>query len=399
MATFGTSITIAQLASFFNVGQSTDEIFSENVLNKNNPRFNQWSKHKPIHYSQTQPLWNQTINDDSKFRGMSTDHANGIYYGLRAGVQNVTAANIHAADWSYVGRPQGSIPNSPYRVDDFWGYEKDEKYPTLSGSGLSNGQEAIYTNNTNITTTLMRSNLTSIVDVAEAIGNSMDYTKLYLCVLVGNKARAMLNKDTGTVTPVVYNGVEYRDFCFPDMSGIINTNALPMTAQVSVFLVGSDGIATFRDAWVDLTTAINIGPKPVTLPKQVNLSMTFRAAGKIYITAFGLELVVEKGAQSVVASFTNGPDWTEAEAYRILYNITSPSGAVGSASYSVEKADFVGTIPASHSAFLADVMAQAGFVQDSSAKNYTIQGDFQVKATSGSSWQTTGYIESITVSW
>jgi hypothetical protein len=183
------------------------------------------------------------------------------------------------------------------------------------------------------------------------------------------------------------------------MSGIINTNNLPMDAKVSVFLVGSDGIATFRDSWVDLTTAVNTGTKPVTLPFQVNLSMTFRAAGKIYITAFSIEVVVIKGTQSIVASFTNGPDWNEAYAYRVLYNITSPSGAVSSASYGVEKADFEGTIPTSHSAFVSDIMAQAGFMQDLSAKNYIIQGDFQVKATSSSSWQTTGYIESITVSW
>ena len=390
MATFGTYITPAQLASFFNVGQSIGEIFSENVLNKNNPRFNQWSKHKPIHYSQTKPLWDQTINDDSKFRGMSTDHANGIYYGLKAGVQNVTAANIHAADWSYVSRPQGGIPNSPYRVDDFWGYEKDEKYPTLSGSGLSNGQEAIYTNNTNITTTLMRSNLTSIVDVAEVIGNGMDYTKLYLCVLVGNKARAMLNKETGTVTPVVYNGVEYRDFCFPDMSGIINTNALPMTAKVSVFLVGSDGIATFRDNWVDLTTAINIGTKPVTLPFQVNLSMTFKGAGKIYITYFNIEETTDnRGNKVIYASFTKGSNWEEASSYRILYTITPIGSQAGSAEVIISKSD------TSNSTSLSGLMSLANFWPSLTPITYSLQGDFQYN--DGSGWKTTGYMKTITV--
>lgn len=387
MAQLGDTVSAIELATMLNVDCKASAICKASSINP-------WSEIKPINHTKNGPL----DREQNEFRGMSTDWAQGIYYGLKSGVQNVTAANIHAADWSYVSRPTGTL-SSPYRFSDFWGYEKDNRNPTLYGSGLADGQEPIWTNNVNITTMLIRNNVTGVVDVAKAIGNSMDYTKLYLCVLVNNKARAMLNKITNTVTPIVHNDVEYNTFCFPDMTDIINTNDLPMEAKVSVFLVGSDGIATFRDAWVDLTTAINIGTKPVTLPKQVNLSMTFRAAGKIYITAFGIELVVEKGAQSVVASFTNGPDWTEAEAYRILYNITSPSGAVGSASYSVEKTDFVGTIPASHSAFLADVMAQAGFVQDSSAKNYTIQGDFQVRATSGSSWQTTGYIESITVSW
>lgn len=387
MAQLGDTVSAIELATMLNVDCKASAICKASSINP-------WSEIKPINHTKNGPL----DREQNEFRGMSTDWAQGIYYGLKAGVQNVTAANIHAADWSYVSRPTGTL-SSPYRFSDFWGYEKDNRNPTLYGSGLTDGQEPIWSNNTNITTMLIRNNVTGVVDVAKAIGNGMDYTKLYLCVLVGNKARAMLNKITGTVTPIVYNDVEYNTFCFPDMTDIINTNDLPMDAKVSVFLVSSNDIATFRNSWVDLTTAIALAPKPVTLPKQVNLSMTFRAAGKIYITAFGLELVVEKGAQSVVASFTNGPDWSEAEAYRVLYNITSPSGAVGSASYSVEKADFAGTIPASHSAFLSDIMAQAGFVQDSSAKNYTIQGDFQVKATSGSSWQTTGYIESITVSW
>lgn len=387
MAQLGNSVSAASLATMLNVEKKASAICKASSIN-------QWSKIKPINYSKTGPL----DRAKNEFRGISTDHAKGIYYGLKAGVQNLTAANIHAADWSYVGRPTGTL-SSPYRFSDFWGYEKDEKYPTLSGSGLYNGQEAIYSNNTNITTTLTRSNLTSIVDVAEAIGNSMDYTKLYLCVLVGNKARAMLNKTTGTVTPIVYNNVEYNTFCFPDMTNIINTNDLPMTAKVSVFLVGSDGIATFRDGWVDLTTAINIGTKPVTLPKQVNLSITFRAPGKIYITAFSIEEVVYRDTQSIVASFTNGPDWDEANAYRILYNITSSNGAMGSASYSIDKYDFTGTITTSHSAFLIDMMSQAGFVKGASTSNYTIRADFQVKAASDSNWQTTGYMKSITVSW
>lgn len=385
MAQLGDTVSAIELAGMFDVDCKASAICKAG-------RINPFSERKPINHTKNGPL------SDAEMRGMTTDRAQGIYYGLKAGVQNVTAANIHAADWSYVSRPTGTL-SSPYRFSDFWGYEKDNRNPTLYGSGLADGQEPIWSNNTNITTMLVRNNVAGVVDIAKAIGNSMDYTKLYLCVLVGNKARAMLNSATGTVTPIVYNGTEYNTFCFPDMTDIINTNDLPMTAKVSVFFVGSDGIATFRDAWVDLTTAINIGTKPVTLPKQVNLSMTFRAAGKIYITAFSIELVVVKDAQSIVASFTNGQDWSEADAYRVLYNVTSSSGAVGSASYSVEKVDFTGAIPTSQSAFLNDVMTQAGFIQGSSAENYTIQADFQVRESANGSWKTTGYMQSITVSW
>ena len=389
MAQLGNSVSAANLATMLNVEKKASAICKASSIN-------QWSKIKPINYSKTGPL----DRAKNEFRGMSTDQAKGIYYGLKAGVQNLTAANIHAADWSYVGRPTGTL-SSPYRFSDFWGYEKDEKYPTLSGSGLYNGQEAIYSNNTNITTTLTSSNLTSIVDVAEAIGNSMDYTKLYLCVLVGNKARAMLNKDTGTVTPIVYNNVEYKTFCFPDMSGIINTSALPMTSQVSIFLVGSDGIATFRDSWVDLTTAINIGTKPVTLPKQVNLSIKFTAPGLVYITAFNIEAIVgNRGQQEIYATFTNGKDWSLANSYRILYNITAASGGTGTADVLIEKTDaFTGANITSDTIPLSALMMTAGFVQNVTPATYTIRGSFQVKESSGANWKETGYTKTITVSW
>lgn len=385
MAQLGDKVTAIELAGMLNVDSKASAICKAVSINP-------FSERKPINHTKNGPL------SDAEMRGMTTDHAQGIYYGLKAGVQNLTAANIHAADWSYVSRPTGTL-SSPYRFSDFWRYEKDNRNPTLYGSGLADGQEPIWSNNTNITTMLVKNNVAGVVDIAKAIGNSMDYTKLYLCVLVGNKARAMLNKTTGTVTPIVYNGTEYSTFCFPDMTDIINTNDLPMTAKVSVFFVGSDGIATFRDSWVDLTTAINIGTKPVTLPKQVNLSITFRAAGKIYITAFSIELVVVKGVKSIVASFTNGQDWGQADAYRVLYNVTSPSGAKGSSVGLVEKYDFTGAATTSQSSFLNDVMTQAGFVQGSSAENYTIQADFQVRESANGSWKTTGYMQSITVSW
>lgn len=381
MAQLGNSVSATELATMLYVDPKASAICKAD-------RINQWSKIKPINFSKTEPL--DRVNNE--FRGMSTDWANGIYYGLKAGVASVTANNIHAADWSYVGRPTGTL-SSPYRFSDFWGYEKDAKYPTLSGSGLTNGQEAIYTNNTNITTTLTRSNLTSIVDVAEAIGNSMDYTKLYLCVLVGNKARAMLNKDTGTVTPIIYNNVEYKTFCFPDMSEIINTNNLPMDAKVSVFLVGSDGIATFRDSWVDLTTAVNTGTKPVTLPFQVNLSMTFKAAGRIYITSLSLSLRDYRGMQYLTTTFIKGQDWNLATSYRVVYNVTEVNGNMSSMSVAVDKSSRDSYIEPS----ISEIMMGAGFVQDLTARTYNIQADFQVNE--GSGFKTTGYIESITVSW
>lgn len=384
MAQLGNGVTIAELAAMLNTEQDVQAICTSPLINK-------WSKRKPMHHSQSSPL------SDEQMRGMSTEHSQGIYYGLKAGVDTPTAANIHAADWSYVGGPQGGT-SSWYRVDDFWGYEKDAQYPTLSGSGLADGQEAIYTNNTNIATTLSRSSLTSIVDVAEVFGGNLDYSRLYLVVLVGNYARAMICADTGTVSPINSNGQENKTFYFPDMSGIINTNNLPMTATVSVFLVDNNAIDTFRNSWVDMTTAINLGNKPITLPFQVGLSMTFKSAGKIYITALSLAIEESRGTKFLATYFTTGPDWDEAAEYRVLYNVTAASGGAGSYAEPVEKYDFTGSIPTSAAPMLDSVMSGAGFIKGTTA-TYTVSADFQVKTTSTSSWATTGYTKTISVQW
>ena len=384
MAQLGNAVTIAELASMLNTTQDVQAICTSANINK-------WSKHKPIHYSQTAPLWDQVYNDDSKFRGMSTEHSQGIYYGLKAGVDNPTAANIHAADWSYVGRPQGGIPHSPYRVDDFWGYEKDERYPTLSGSGLSEGQEAIYTNNTNITTILTRSSLTSIVDVAEVFGGQLDYSRLYLVVLVGNYARAMVCADTGTISAINSNGQENRTFHFPDMSGIINTNYLPMEAKVSVFLVDNYAIDTFRNSWVDMTTAINLGNKPITLPFQVGLTMKFKAPGRIYITGLSLSTRDYRGALYLTTSYTKGQDWELASSYRVVYNVTKTGGGAAAYAVAVDKSSTY--IEPS----VNEVIMGAGFVKDLTTANYSIQADFQVDE--GSGYKTTGYMQTISVTW
>ena len=384
MAQLGNGVTIAELAAMLNTAQEVQAICTSPLINK-------WSKRKPVHHSQSSPL------SDEQMRGMSTEHSQGIYYGLKAGVDTPTAANIHAADWSYVGGPQGGT-SSWYRVDDFWGYEKDAQYPTLSGSGLADGQEAIYTNNTNIATTLLRSSLTSIVDIAEVFGGNLDYARLYLVVLVGNYARAMICADTGTISPIVSNGIDNKTFHFPDMTPIINTNSLPMTAKVSVFLVDNTAIGTFRDAWVDMTLAVNIGNKPITLPHQVGLNITFKGAGKIYITALSLAIEESRGTKFLATYFTAGPDWDEAAEYRVLYNVTAASGGTGSYAEAVEKYDFTGAIPTSAAPMLDSVMSGAGFVKGAAA-NYTIKADFQVKAMSTSSWTTTGHIKTISISW
>jgi hypothetical protein len=214
-----------------------------------------------------------------------------------------------------VGKPQGGIPNSPYRIDDFWYYEKDIKNPSLYGGGLANGQEGIYTNNINITTQVTWDDRPGIVNVGDvfAWGNNVpiDPSNMYLCVLVGNYARAMLAKDAGDiVAPLYYNNVQNKTFAFPEMTPLFTTIGLPLETEldVTVFIVHKNDINQFKDVWYDMSLTPILTNKPVTLPMQVGLKMKFRAPGLIYIRNFNITQEIQKGTTAIVSSWTTGPD-------------------------------------------------------------------------------------------
>lgn len=387
MTQLGNKVTIEELADLLMEPQDSKAICTSKKINP-------WSERKPIRFSKTSPL------EVAEFRGMTTDIADGICYGLKCGVKHANADALHAADWSYIGRPQGGIPSSPYRIDDFWGYEKDLRYPTLSGSGLVDGLEVIYTNNESIGTRLQWNlNVPGIVDVAKAYsGGNVDYSNMYLCCLVGNHARAMINQDAvagGGVYPMLYNDIECASFTFPNLEGIFNSNYLPEERNVTLFIVNGNDIAQFRDAWVDMTTAIALTYEPITLPFQVNVRIKFKNGGRIYITALSLSIREYRGAEYITTAYVKGPDWDDAYEYRVLYNVASSGGALGSYDVAVEKDGMESYVEPS----VDEILIGAGFRKDITTYNYTVQADFQVRPMSDDSWTTTGYIKTISVIW
>lgn len=81
-----------------------------------------WNKHKPIRFNKWTKL------SDNEFKGMSTDAAEGVYYGIQfpasmSGVLDSSIFEIHAAEFIYL-RPRGVNGDifEPYRLDDFDGY-------------------------------------------------------------------------------------------------------------------------------------------------------------------------------------------------------------------------------------------------------------------------------------
>lgn len=391
MAQLGRGVTIAQLAKLLGTRKHTRAICSS-------VRINKWSEKKPIHYSSSGPLTN------IQFKGMSTELSQGIIYGLKAGVQNASPANIHATNWDYVGRPQGVVPSSPDRIDDFWGYEVGIENPSLYGGGLVNGQEGIYTNNENITTQITWDNRPGIINIGDVFAwgntNAIDPSNMYLCVLIGNFARAMLAKDAGNiVAPLYYNNVENKTFCFPPLEELFTTYGLPTETEldVTIFIVHKNDINQFRDEWYDMQLTPLLSHNLVTLPFQAGLKMKFRAAGKIYIRDYNVVEETQKQSRVLVSTWSTGPDWEAGHSYRILFNVTGTGEGISSYSIPVAKIDLEGNIPTSATAFLADIMSD--FPTNITQSIYTIRADFQAQASEGADWRTAGLTKTIQVLW
>ena len=382
MAQLGYNVTIEQLANMLGTSQNPQLICASGNINK-------WSKRKPIHYSQTQPL------SDAQFKGMSTDISQGIIYGLRAGVARTNIANLHSADWEYVGRPQGGIPNSPYRVDDFWGYEKDITYPTLSGAGLSDGQRVQIGSTTTGISLVWNNGNTSVVDIAEVFtaytNQTPNYGDMYLCALIGTRARALVNNDIGGVYPIYYNSTYCRSFSIPSTSAFLGSD---QTQQVTLFFASSVDVntsingVTMANGWVDFSVATGavFTSVFVTVPNQVNLSVSFVLSVRQYITSF--DMSYSRGMLSF--QFTQGPDWNSASGYRIVISVANASGQTGPVTTTDIGLDGIYLTPS-----IATIMSNAGFVQTGFATTYTFKATFQVL--SGGSYTDTTFSDSETI--
>lgn len=387
MAQLGNGVSVAELATMLNVKMEAKAICTA-------VRINKWSKKKPVHYSSTGPL------TDAQFRGMSTDISQGIIYGLKAGVARTSVANLHAANWEYVGRPQGGIPNSPYRIDDFWGYEKDIEYPTMSGSGLYNEQKVLIADDAVKIYLNWTTGLTSVVDLAEVYSaytnQTPNYSSMYLCALVGTRARALYNVDAGGIYPILHNDVQCKTFHLPSTASFLSADeTLPVTlffANLADINTNVGGV-TMRNGWVDFSpaTAPAFTSLFVTLPEQVNITVKFVLTIIQYIKAFSL--VYDSRSQAFSFDVTKGDDWDKANAYRVRITVKKAGiSSEGPATYVDVPKDLF--IPLTT---LNTIMGNAGYVQDGKAADYTFTATFTVQASQNGSYVDTTFSDSITL--
>lgn len=385
MATFGTSVTIAQLASFFQVGQSTDEIFSDSVLSN---KVNKWSIHKPIDYPQNAPL------SHAQFKGTKEQNGDGIIYGLRAGAALQRPEELHSANWEYVGKPKGIIGTSPRRVDDFWGYEYEYDGPTLKGYGLVDGERIRYDTDNKVVNLIWRRDLTTVVDLAEVISayqGSADYSKIYLCVMVGSYIRCCINNTAGGIYPILHNNTYCTSFTIPAVSPVYGYNEDTLR-PVTLFFANETALTltpAMKTEWVN-PFGLNFSHPLISCPEQVNKQIYFVRQTMQYIAAFS----ISESRGSISMSIEKGSNWDNASAYRVAWSIKDTSGT----NYPLRDRQYTAIDKALEFVpftLVSDLMADASILAGNKQYNITAQMQYQT----GGVWQASEFSSTVTVTY
>lgn len=345
-------------------------------------KIKKWNIHKPVNRSLYQKL------TDADFRGDSTDIANGIIYGLQAGISRTSPASLHNADWAYVGRPNGI-----YRNGDFDGYDHSIEAPTLSGAGLYSGQRIDYT--TAQAVELYWATKEGAIDLAEvfaAYQGSANYSNMYLCVLVGTYARCCTNVTAGGVYPIVYNGVQCTKFSIPAVSSFLSYDN---TRQVTLFFASATDVNTLvpnlKTSWVNLSTAPAFNQPLISVPNQVNMTINFVRNVMEYISAFSLSVVSSGRGEAISVNLVKGGSWNSAYAYRIKWSATDADGNNIPTSFTSAVDKGVGNPFDGPPVFaIIGASALAGY-------RYNITGTMQVQKTSGGAWEDTTFSSTINI--
>ena len=345
-------------------------------------KIKKWNIHKPVNRSLYQKL------TDADFKGDSTDIANGIIYGLQAGISRTSPASLHNADWAYVGRPNGI-----YRNGDFDGYDHSIEAPTLSGAGLYSGQRIDYT--TAQAVELAWAAKEGAIDLAEvfaAYQGIANYNNMYLCALVGTYARCCTNVTAGGVYPIVYNGVQCTKFSIPAVSSFLSYDN---TRQVTLFFASATDVNTLvpnlKTSWVNLSTAPAFNQPLISVPNQVNMTINFVRNVVEYISAFSLSVVSSGRGEAISVNLVKGGSWNSANAYRIRWNATDANGNNVPTSFTSAVDKSVGSTFDGPSVFeIIGASALAGY-------RYNITGTMQVQKTSGGAWEDTTFSSTINI--
>lgn len=296
-------------------------------------KVNKFSKHKPIRFNK----WG--ILSDAEFKGMSTDAAENIYYGIK--IKGPTSAElgpslveIHDTTFEYI-RPEGGS-DSPFRMLDFDGY----KHNAVANPGASfqissredgilkayyNDEDHQYGSLYGISVQYLDTNeygvdfIQMFSDGSESLENTLK--RAYPCILVtdssGKSYFTALDypSDNGVpeARPLYYNGVFQQNTNWSVRMGKprLQTatsqatskpwNSAQTGMKATLFLVKSADIygpyldiaktQNFSENWVPLVDRFLIAGKPIVLPADVlgaTLELSKYGAARVYFEPTGI---------------------------------------------------------------------------------------------------------------
>lgn len=282
------------------------------------PNINPYSAVKPIVY----PTMGESCPD---FKGAAEDNAKGIFYGLKIANQGYST-DIHTIDFAYI-RPTGVLGIAPFRKNDFNGYDENAKITLTGYSAECKSGKVVYNWQKPLTATLEwnRQGNTTGVDVLSCTqyGNAENW---YLCVVVDNYMRAMINEDAENRTfPIYYNNIECKNFACPELLPTLQSAG---NHTISFVLVDADGEKELdvKNSWVDISATIKANSSPIGVPNMIGYKVQFVDTlvdyGILAVPVVSYSDV--KGAFIVECDFIERPQ--EDRTYLVQFRVTNEMG-------------------------------------------------------------------------
>lgn len=320
------------------------------------------AKYKPVHNSSNDPL------TEAQRRGTGE---NGIWYGVKAGVPNGNLYYAHNANWAYDGRPTGGIGLSPYRLQDFNGYNKNAVL-VFRGEGISSGATVEY-GSPNLTALLWYSDnpygidVTEIVNGAGAKGSSY-WANMSVYIVIDNYATIM------SPNRLWYNSALQNRFTCPALP-----SALRNTATRKVTIVVGPYDSSMNGTWKSYSSSTVASGAFASIYGLVNMSINFASTSIVIVTNFSGSI----SGNRITYSWSQGSNWGSYSYKRLSISVRQTNtGAQGSAAtpYTITMS---GT---SANAIVTDILNHYGFLEYSGSGNsYEITAMVQY-SNNGSDW-------------
>lgn len=349
-------------------------------------KIKKWNIHKPVNKSIYGKL------SEADFRGESTDIANGIIYGLRAGIARTNPAGLHSANWDYVGRP-----TTINRLGDFDGYDHSIEAPNLSGTGLYNDQRVNYASSFKVQ--LVWGSKEGAINLAQVFSAQADYSKMYLCALVGTYGRCCVNNDIGGVYPIIYNNVQGQSFSIPAVSPIVGYDN---SRQVTLFFASQTDVdnlvPAMKSSWVDFSTAPAFNQPLISVPNQVNMTINFVRNVVIYVDAFSLSVDTSQKQEKIYININKGESWNSAYAYRVKWSATYTNGDIIATNHTtaIDKNIGSGNDVVSFEGPAVGEILQFSVLP---GNRYNITGTMQYQTVSGGAWNNTTFSSTVNIAY